>query len=192
MSIKFVDEAALETDVEYRFRYVRDFVGLTSSDVEAVRESSHLLREKMPELADSLLSRLLETDETMRFFVPTDTARNARWSASSQKLTSNHPRVLQIRQNIILFLEELVSGQYDDPAFAFELDKIGVSHARPDREDTKIPMMQINAMMGFLSDRMMAKARTLGLPHDREIALITALQKLIWIQMNMMVRHYVR
>ncbi len=53
-------------------------------------------------------------------------------------------------------------------------------------------MMHFNAMMGFLSDRLLAKARTLGLPHDREIALITALQKVIWIQMNMMARHYAR
>lgn len=192
MSIKIVDEAALETDVEYRFRYVRNFVGLTASDVEAVRASSHLLREKMPQLADSLLTKLLETDETMRFFVPTDEARNARRSDSSQKLTLDHPRLLQIRQNVIQFLDQLVSGQYDEPTFAFELDKIGASHARADRADAKVPIMQINAMMGFLSDRLMAKARSLGLPHDREIALITALQKLIWIQMNMMVRHYVR
>ncbi|MBI1325655.1 hypothetical protein GC170_21025 [bacterium] len=192
MSIKIVDEAALEIDVEYRFRYVRDFVGLTSSDVEAVRESSHLLREKMPQLADALLTKLLETDESMRFFVPTDEARNSRRSANSQNLTQDHPRVLQIRQNVIQFLDELVSGQYDDPAFAFALDKIGATHARADRADAKVPMTQINAMMGFLSDRLIAKARSLGLPHDREIALITALQKLIWIQMNMMVRHYVR
>lgn len=192
MSIKTVDEAALETDVVYRFRYVRDFVGLTSSDIEAIRESSQLLREKTPQLADSLLMKLMETDETMRFFVPTDAARNVRRSASSQKLTPDHPRVLEIRRNIIEFLDELVSGNYEDEAFARKLDEIGATHARTDRADAKVPIMQINAMMGFLSDRLMAKARSLGLPHDREVALITALQKMIWIQMNMMARHYVR
>lgn len=192
MSIKIVDEAALETDVEYRFRYVKDFIGLTSADVEAIRESSQSLRDKMPQLADSLLMKLLESDESMRFFVPTDAARNVRKSANEQKLTLEHPRVLEIRRNIIDFLTELVSGNYDDAAFARKLDEIGAAHAVPDRSGTKVPMMQINAMMGFLSDRLMTKVRTLGLPHDREIALITALQKLIWIQMNMMVRYYVR
>lgn len=192
MSIKIVDEAALETDVEYRFRYVKDFVGLTSSDVETIREFSHLLHEKMPQLADSLLVKLLESDETMRFFVPTDTARSVRKSASSQKLTMDHPRILEIRKNIIEFLDQLISGDYDDAAFALKLDAIGATHAKPDRSDAKVPIMQINAMMGFLSDRLLAKIRSLGLPHDREVALIAALQKLIWIQMNMMVRHYVR
>jgi len=57
MPIRNVDEAALETDVVYRYRYVKEFVGFSASDVEAIRESSGLLREKIPQIADSLLSK---------------------------------------------------------------------------------------------------------------------------------------
>ncbi len=118
MPIRIVDEAALETDVVYRFRYVREFVGLSASDVEAIRESSELLREKMPQVADSLLSKLLESDDSMRFFAPTDVGIIFRNTARSEDLTLDHPRVLEFRRIILELLEELVSGNYDDTSFA--------------------------------------------------------------------------
>lgn len=192
MPIKIVDEAALETDVDYRFRYVRDFVGLTQADVDTIREASQEMRERLPQLADALLIKLMESEGTMQFFAPIADGRNQKSSARSQKLSLDHPRVAAIRRNLVEFLEELVSGEYDDASFARKLDAIGAIHANPDRADAKVPIFRINAMMGFLSDRLMAKARSLGLPHDREIALVTSLQKVIWIQMNMTTRHYVR
>ena len=190
MAIEKIDEDVLEADRDYRFRYVSRFVGFTDQDIDTIHASAGLLIPIMPAIADSFLNRLIDHEDTLRFFAPGSTWASALDTAKVPRPDLNQPHFQQIRVSLVRFLEELFGSDCRSPAFVRRLDEIGANHANAGEHDSRFTIYQINAMMGFLSDRLLSKVRTLGLPRDREIALITAVQKLMWIQMNMMTRHY--
>ena len=54
-----------------------------------------------------------------------------------------------------------------------------------------IPIVQIIDLMGFVADAITNTIFSLNLPRDVEIATVRAFGKLLWIQNDLFVRHYV-
>jgi hypothetical protein len=48
----------------------------------------------------------------------------------------------------------------------------------------------MNALMGFVSDALTATILTLGLPRDAEVRTLRAFNKLLWLQNDLITRHY--
>lgn len=53
-----------------------------------------------------------------------------------------------------------------------------------------VPLVQMNALMGWLADILILLIAAIGLPRDKEINTIRAFQKLLWIQNDLINRHY--
>jgi len=52
--------------------------------------------------------------------------------------------------------------------------------------------VQMNALMGFVGDALIAVVLGLGLDRDAEVKTVRAFNKLLWVQNDLIARHYAR
>jgi len=53
-----------------------------------------------------------------------------------------------------------------------------------------VPLVQMNALMGFVADAITATILSLGLKREDEVNTLRAFGKLLWIQNDLINRHY--
>lgn len=53
-----------------------------------------------------------------------------------------------------------------------------------------VPLVQMNALMGFVADAIIDVILGLGLDHETEKKALRAFNKLLWIQNDLITRHY--
>lgn len=71
------------------------------------------------------------------------------------------------------------------------LDMVGKMHTdKAGSKDLFVPLVQMNALMGFVADALTATILGLNLPREGEAATLRAFGKLLWLQNDLIVRHY--
>ena len=68
--MKTVEEERLESDIQYRYEYLAEFVGFTSDDARAIQNFAPHLGPRIGELVDRTYEQLLGYTSTARHFVP--------------------------------------------------------------------------------------------------------------------------
>ena len=53
-----------------------------------------------------------------------------------------------------------------------------------------VPLVQMNALLGFVADALTATILRLGLDRETEVATLRAFGKLLWLQNDLINRHY--
>ena len=53
-----------------------------------------------------------------------------------------------------------------------------------------VPLVQMNALMGFVADAFNATILGLGLDRETEVRTLRAFSKLLWLQNDLITRHY--
>ena len=56
--------------------------------------------------------------------------------------------------------------------------------------ELNVPLVQMNALMGFVADALASTVMSLGLEHAEETRAVRALGKLLWLQNDLINRHY--
>ncbi|MCC6524197.1 MAG: hypothetical protein IT373_16170 [Polyangiaceae bacterium] len=160
---ELVDEARLETDAAYRFAFVRQYVGLTDEDLALARASRSLMARMVPELLAAVHGRLTGWAATRRHF-------------HDDALVTVHLRG---------YVESLLLLRGDD-AQALWFERVARAHT-PEAGDpmVSVPLVQIDALLGFIADQVIVGIDRLELPPDRKIRAIRAFSKLLWVQNDM-------
>ena len=71
------------------------------------------------------------------------------------------------------------------------LDMVGKMHTpKAGSAEIDVPLVQMNALLGFVSDALTATILGLGLDRDSETRTLRAFNKLLWIQNDLIARHY--
>jgi hypothetical protein len=84
----------------------------------------------------------------------------------------------------------LVTKPYDAKMLGY-LDMVGKIHTpKFGSKDLDVPLVQMNALMGFVSDALIATIESLGLPLEVERKATRAFNKLLWLQNDLITRHY--
>ncbi len=65
-----IDEARLETDAQYRYDYLADFIGFGPADAALIQAFAPHLGPRIGELVEKTYTKLLNYDATARHFVP--------------------------------------------------------------------------------------------------------------------------
>src|SRR5258706_20869 len=70
-------------------------------------------------------------------------------------------------------------------------DRVGKIHT-PAAGSTKldVPLVQMNALLGFVADALIGEILAMGLERDREARTLRAFNKLLWLQNDLINRHY--
>ena len=197
--MKYIDEIKLEKDTVYRFRYVSGFVRLGAKDIEAVNNAAPLITPLIPTIVDAIYGKLLSYDCTKRHFVPRgsgyegDTPIDIDDSQPMDRLgglTLDHPQMVFRREHLSAYLTNLLTQDYDEELIKY-LDHVGKIHtAKIGSPMIYIPLVQMNALLGYVSVLMTDVILSLRLEHEDQRATLLAFTKLLWIQNDLITRHY--
>src|SRR5262249_30766253 len=160
--LKHIDERHLETDLGYRFGYVAEFMGFGRDDIAAIHGAAPYLAPLVPTLVDAVYVKLFTYDATKRHFVPRQSGYEGAVPAGLKDLTLDHEQIGFRKGHLAAYLKKLVTAPYDGNLVGY-LDFVGKMHTpKAGSEQINVPLVQMNALMGFVSDALIATI--LGLP----------------------------
>jgi hypothetical protein len=96
------------------------------------------------------------------------------------------------KQHLARYLASLVTRPYDAKMVQY-LDVVGAMHT-PMRgnPDIDVPLVQMNALLGYVADALHATIFDLGLDRETEVRTVRAFSKLLWLQNDLINRHYAK
>jgi hypothetical protein len=189
-SVIHVNEQRLETDLGYRFEYLSEFMGFGAEDVEAIHASAPALAGHVPSLVDAVYTKLRRYDATWRHFLPRQQGYEGALPKSLDDLTEDHEIIRYRKEHLSRYLVGLVTKPYDGKMVAY-LDMVGKMHTtKAGASGVVVPLVQMNALLGFVADALNQTILSLGLEREQEVKTLRAFSKLLWVQNDLINRHY--
>lgn len=188
--MRHIDEARLETDLGYRFAYLAEFMGFDPQDIAAIHAAAGPLAPRVPGLVEAVYEKLFGYDATKRHFVPRQSGYQGDTPASMDDLSQDHEMIRFRKEHLGRYLVNLVTKPYD-AKFVGYLDMVGKMHTPlAGSRELDVPLVQMNALMGFVADALTATVLSLGLDREAEQRTLRAFGKLLWLQNDLINRHY--
>jgi hypothetical protein len=188
--MKRIDEGRLESDLAYRFGYLAEFMGFGPTDAAVIHAAAPALAPLVPSLVEAVYLKLASYDATWRHFVPRQFGYEGAIPERLENLTQDHPQIKYRKEHLARYLTNLVTRPYDGKMVAY-LDMVGKMHTpKAGAANIDVPLVQMNALMGFVSDAVTATVLGLGLDRAAEAATLRAFNKLLWLQNDLITRHY--
>lgn len=185
-----IDEHQLESDSVYRFQYLSEFIGFTSDDATAIQSVAMFLGPMIPELVDRTYQKLLSYDATARHFLPRQAGYDGPTPSDLKSISSTHPQVQFRKEHLARYLNTIL-GRTCDAKLVPYLDMVGKIHTpSAGNKDIDVPLLQMNALMGYLSDVLLEAVFQLPLDAGSMNTTIRAFNKFLWIQNDFVTRHY--
>jgi hypothetical protein len=189
-AMQHVDEVRLESDLGYRFGYLTRFIGFGEEDIAAIHKAAEHLAPVVPALVDAVYVKLFSYDATKRHFVPRQSGYEGEVPADIDSLTLDHELIRFRKQHLGRYLKSLVTKPYDAKMVQY-LDFVGRIHTpRAGSPDLDIPLVQMNALLGFVADALTQTIFDLNLDRETETRTVRAFNKLLWLQNDLINRHY--
>lgn len=188
--MKRINEARLETDLGYRFGYLGEFMGFGAEDVAAIHAAAPAIAPLVPTLVDAVYDKLFGYDSTKRHFMPRQFGYDGPLPDNLESLTQEHAQIKFRKSHLAKYLEKLVTADYNEALVKY-LDLVGKIHTpKAGNPRLDVPLVQMNALMGFVSDALLSTIMGLGLDRAAEVRTVRAFNKLLWLQNDLITRHY--
>jgi hypothetical protein len=187
-----IDEEKLETDLQYRFDYLADFIGFGPEEVSLIQSSAPHLGPRIPELVEKTYQKLLAYDTTARHFVPRQDGYDGEVPVDIMSLSATHPQIQFRKDHLNRYFMQLIGRSYDAKMVLY-LDMVGKMHTpKAGNASIDVPLVQMNALMGLLSDNLMQSIGEWPVDAATAQRTVRAFNKLLWIQNDLISRHYLR
>ena len=188
--MQHVDEPRLETDLAARFAWLTDFMGFTNEDVAALHAAAPLLGPLVPGLVDAVYEKLFSWDATKRHFLVRQFGFDGAVPENLAELSQQHEMIQFRRAHLANYLVALVTRPYDNKLVQL-LDHVGRIHTpHAGNPRLSVPLVQMNALMGFVSDALLSTVLSLSLERETEVRTLRAVNRLLWLQNDLITRHY--
>lgn len=188
--MKTIDESRLQDDVQYRYEYLTEFIGFGASDAAAIQAFAPHLGPRIPELVDKTYERLLTYDATARHFVPRQHGYGGETPQRLADLAADHAQIRFRKDHLNRYFAQLIGRSYDAKMVQY-LDMVGKIHTpQAGNQAIVVPLVQMNALMGLLSDILMQVIVEAPLDPPSQAQTLRAFNKLLWIQNDLISRHY--
>jgi hypothetical protein len=184
------DERRLEEETSYRFQYLREFIGFDDDDVATIHASAPKLAPQLAGIVDATYEKLLGNNATARHFLPRQHGFEGEVPTSLESLSVDDAQIQFRKEHLSRYLMHLVGHAYNDKMATF-LDMVGKMHTpKAGNAELDVPLIQMNALMGLLSDVLTNTIINCGFDQETTFKTIRAFQKLLWIQNDLITRHY--
>ncbi|KAF4980366.1 hypothetical protein FZEAL_3596 [Fusarium zealandicum] len=188
--MKHIDREDLYTNLEARVQYLHSFLDFSSRDIEALITGAKYVKALIPAVVNIVYKKLLQYDITARAF----TTRSTSFEGPLDDVPDeNSPQILHRKMFLRAYLMKLCS----DPSkmeFWEYLDKVGMMHVGLGRKHPlHIEYVHLGVCLGFIQDIMTEAILSHPRLHiQRKTALVKALNKVIWIQNDLMAKWHVK
>ena len=188
--MKAIDEARLETDLEYRFQYLCEFLNFGAEDSSLIQQAAPYLGPAIPLIVEKTYEKLLAFDATARHFIPRQSGFDGPTPPDLASLNANHPQIRFRREHLARYFQQILGRSFDARMILY-LDMVGKIHTpRAGNAEIDVPLVQMNALMGLLSDILIDFIGQIGLDLATAFKTVRAFEKLLWIQNDFITRHY--
>ncbi len=188
--MKAIDEGRLEQDIHYRYNYLCEFVSFGADDIAAIRGAIAQFAPRVPDLVAATYEKLLSYDATARHFLPRQHGFDGPLPQSLSELSSDPAQIQFRKEHLQRYLMNLIGNAFNQKTPLY-LDIVGKMHTpAAGNPEIDVPLVQMNALMGVLSDAIFRLIEELELQAELKFRLIRAWNKLLWIQNDFIVRHY--
>ena len=144
----------------------------------------------VPWLVNAVYEKLFSYDATRRHFLPRQSGFEGEAPHNFADLKYDHPMVKFRKDKFSRFLTKLLTGPYDQ-SMVMHLDMVGKMHTpKAGAKTLVVPLVQMNALMGFVADTILTTLLSLDLPAAEKARTLRAYNKLLWIQNDLITRHY--
>ena len=185
-----IDEPRLESDLGYRFQYLVGFMGFNDEDVAAIHGAAQVIAPLVPTLVNAVYDKLHQYDATWRHFLPRQSGYEGPVPKSLQEIALDHEMIRFRKEHLGRYLAALVTKPYDGKMVAY-LDMVGKIHTpKAGSKELDVPLVQMNALLGFVADALTSTILSLGLERKLEVQTLRAFNKLLWLQNDLINRHY--
>ncbi len=188
--MKKIDESRLESDVEYRFEYLCEFIGFGAEDIAQIHSLAGMLAPLVSQLVDGVYYKLIQQDATWRHFVPRQDGFAGPIPAKLDDLDMEHPQIKFRKQHLSRYFEKLVTAPFDAKLVTY-LNHVGCQHTSDaGNPEIRVPLVQMNALMGYVSDLLNKTILRMEMNDEARQKTLRAFNKLLWIQNDLINRHY--
>lgn len=188
--MKTIEEPRLERDLGYRFQYLAEFMEFGPDDVGAIHAAAPAIAPLVPGLVDAVYIKLHAYTATWRHFLPRQHGYDGPVAATLADLGIDHPQIAFRKQHLGRYLKALVTRPYDGKMVEY-LDIVGKIHTpKAGSPEINVPLVQMNALLGFVADALTNAILTLTLDRATEVKTLRAFTKLLWLQNDLITRHY--
>jgi hypothetical protein len=144
----------------------------------------------VPALVDAVYVKLFRYDATKRHFVPRQSGYDGPVPADLRSLTADHEQIKYRKAHLANYLRKLLTASYDDKMIAY-LDLVGKIHTpKAGSRELSVPLVQMNALLGFVADALLGAVLGLDLEGPAKRRAVRAVNKLLWVQNDLVTRHY--
>jgi len=197
--MQHITSASLE-DLPSRISYLSAFLDLTPSDGDALLAAKPLVAPLIPTILDAVYTKLLSFDITAKAFVPKNTDYEGELVKNVQELTLEHPQIALRKDFLKNYLVKLVSTTDLTPTSPFwvYLNNVGIMHTgqpgfkhRVKRPELRVEYIHMGALLGYVVDIVVGAVMSMDvIDNEMKCKVIRALNKVVWIQNDLMARHY--
>lgn len=188
--MEHIDEGLLETDIQQRYDFLCRFIGFTADDIRLIQQAAQHIGPHIGELVEKTYERLMAFDATARHFVSRQHGFEGELPKDVTELTQQHPQIQFRKDHLNRYFLALIGRSFDAKMVIF-LDMVGKMHTpKAGSDQIEVPLIQMNALMGLLSDILTQTLIDSALDENSTLNTIRAFQKLLWIQNDFVNRHY--
>jgi len=188
--MQHINEKRLESDLNYRFQYLSEFMGFGADDVVAIHAAAAVIAPLVSTLVNAVYDRLYSFDATWRHFLPRQHGYEGPVPKNLNELTKDHDMIRYRKEHLARYLTAIVTKPYDEKTVAY-LDRVGKMHtSKAGSAELVVPLVQMNALLGFVADALTNTILSLNLERSQEVRTLRAFNKLLWLQNDLINRHY--
>ena len=190
-------------EVSSRLSYTTSFLSFTPEDGAAINASKPLLVPLVPTILDLIYTKLLTYDITAAAFVPRQGTSHETGPAPSkaQDLNLHHSHIMRQKDFLKSYLVKILSNEDwtpNSPLWEY-MDKVGIAHTgvpglkhRVHRPDLRVEYMHMALLLGYVEEVFVSTVLGMDqLDTPTKKAVLSAWNKLLWIQNDLFARHYV-
>lgn len=188
--IKHVSRKAIYTRLEARIDYLKSFLDFNTDDIEALESGNKYIKALIPAVVNMVYKKLLEHDITARVFMTYDTANE---KPIEDFFNEESPQIKRRKMFLRWYLIKICSDPTQMEFWRY-LNKVGMMHCGQERlHKLNVEYIHIGACLGYIQDifieALMSHPR---LSLQRKIALLRAINKIVWIQNDLFAKWRIR
>ncbi|KAG6879891.1 hypothetical protein C0992_010244, partial [Termitomyces sp. T32_za158] len=182
--MQHIDPASLNY-LPTRIAYLRDFIGFSQADADALHAAAPVVGPLVPTVVDTVYEKLLSFDITAKAFVPRQTGYTGVAPAQLEDLKMDHPQIKFRKDFLAQYCKKLVTMDYEQESSWEYLDKVGLMHTgeagfkhREKKPGLRVEYIHCSILMGYVEDILVnAVATHPDLDLDTKTAVIRAVNK---------------
>ncbi|KAG9041844.1 hypothetical protein FS837_011677 [Tulasnella sp. UAMH 9824] len=190
----FTNEA-IRTSLHTRVSYLVSFIGFTSADAEALQAVAPHIRPHLPGVAEAMYNKMWSYDVTRQSL----TKPNNPHIPKNADLAQARERMRYMTSFQGHWLLKIFIADWEDLSTFAYFDRVGISHIgesafrhRGERGTYQVDYVHIAVLLGHIQDLLnQAILQLEQITLEEKTRAISALTKAMWIQNDLISRHYV-